>query len=278
MSIHGLYFSSVKRRLQAFLGTSRTRASKIGRLLREPRLWPVLWPGLRHGVFPSLEHASVKFGSEFYTVLDVGASRGQFALFALTRFPNAQLVCFEPLPESYATLRKVMTSKNAKLHNVALGSSRSETMMHVSTKDDSSSLLAIGAQQVTTFPGTHEDRTTKVTVDVLNTYLDNDLPRPCLLKIDVQGFELEVLKGAGDGLARVDEVLVEASFVELYTGQALADEVIRYLADRDLRLVDVHGVVRSTDEKALQADFLFRRSTPSHFQSMDSLGASSHQQ
>lgn len=256
--------------LQAFLDTSRTRASKIARLLREPRLWPVLWPGLRHGVFPSLEHASVPFGSGFATVLDVGASRGQFALFARTRFPNAQLVCFEPLPEAYATLRKAITGQNAKLHNVALGSSRSETTMHISAKDDSSSLLAIGARQVRTFPGTHEDRTTNVTVDVLNTYLDGDLPRPCLLKIDVQGFELEVLKGADDGLSRVDEVLVEASFVELYTGQALADEVIRYLADRGLRLVDVHGVVRSADGGALQADFLFRRSTASHSQSTDS--------
>ena len=261
------YVSPVTRRLQAFLGTSSTRASKIGRLLREPRLWPVLWPGLRHGVFPSLEHNAVPFGSEFATVLDVGSSRGQFALFALTRFPEARLVCFEPLPEAYTTLRKTITGQNAKLHNVALGSLRSENTMHVSAKDDSSSLLAIGAQQLTTFPGTHEDRTTKVTVDVLNTYLDDDLPRPCLLKIDVQGFELEVLKGAGDGLSRVDEVLVEASFVELYTGQALADEVIGYLADRDLRLVDVHGVVRSADGNALQADFLFRRPTASYSQS-----------
>jgi FkbM family methyltransferase len=255
-------FPPVNPRLQAFLDTSRTRAAKIGRLLREPRLWPVLWPGLRHGVFPSLEHTAVPFGSEFATVLDVGASRGQFALFALTRFPNAQLVCFEPLPEAYTTLRKVITGQNAKLHNVALGSSHSETTMHVSAKDDSSSLLAIGSQQVTTFPGTHEDHTTKVTVDTLDTYLDDDLPRPCLLKIDVQGFELEVLKGAGDGLSHVDEVLVEASFVELYTGQALADEVIRYLADRGLRLVDVIGTVRAVDGTALQADLLFRRYEP----------------
>jgi FkbM family methyltransferase len=264
------YLSPVKRRLQAFLDTSRTRASKIGRLLREPRLWPVLWPGLRHGVFPSLEHNSVPFGSEFATVLDVGASRGQFALFALTKFPNARLICFEPLSEAYATLRKVITGQNVELHAIALGSLRSEATLHVSARDDSSSLLAIGVQQVATFPGTHEARTTKVTVDVLNTYLDNDLPRPCLLKIDVQGFELEVLKGAGDGLARVDEVLVEASFVELYTGQALADEVIGYLADRGLRLIDVHGVVRSTDGNALQADFLFRRNTTSHSQSAES--------
>jgi hypothetical protein len=139
--------------------------------------------------------------------------------------------------------------------------------MHVSAKDDSSSLLAIGAQQITTFPGTHEERTTEVTVDVLNTYLDEDLPRPCLLKIDVQGFELEVLRGAGDGLSRVDEVLVEASFVELYTGQALADEVVQYLAEHGLRLVDVLGIVRAVDGTALQADLLFRRPTMSHTRS-----------
>jgi hypothetical protein len=52
---------------------------------------------------------------------------------------------------------------------------------------------------------------------------------------------------------------VEASFAELYTGQARADAVISYLADRGIRLVDVHNLVREADGAALQADLLFRR-------------------
>jgi hypothetical protein len=80
-----------------------------------------------------------------------------------------------------------------------------------------------------------------------------------LLKIDVQGYELDVLRGAGDRIAVVDEVFVEASFAQLYTGQPLAAEVITYLDRCGLRLVDVFGVARDADGIALQADFLFRR-------------------
>jgi FkbM family methyltransferase len=239
---------------------ARARASKIGRLAREPRLWSVVAPGLREGVFPSLEHASVRFGSQFATVLDVGSSRGQFALFALSRFPGAKLICFEPLPEARATARKVLDGREVELHGVALGSSPGQTTLHVSAKDDSSSLLPIGSRQLAAFPGTQETREIVVSVDVLDAYLDESIARPCLLKIDVQGYELDALRGAGAGLSHVDEILVEVSFVELYTGQAFAGEVVHHLVEHDFRLVDVYGLVRAADGVALQADLLFRRS------------------
>jgi FkbM family methyltransferase len=239
---------------------ARARASKIGRLLREPQLWKGIAPGLREGVFPSLEHAPVRFGAQFATVLDVGASRGQFALFVLARFPGAKLICFEPLPDARATARKVLQGREVELHGVALGSTPGETTLHVSARDDSSSLLPIGSQQVTAFPGTQETHEIVVSVDVLDAYLDESTARPCLLKIDVQGYELDVLRGAGAGLSHVDEILVEVSFVELYTGQALAGEIVHYLAEHEFRLVDVYGLVRAADGLALQADSLFRRS------------------
>jgi FkbM family methyltransferase len=242
--------------------TLRMRALKIIYLLSRPRLWGKVATGLREGVFPSLEHASVRFGAQFATVLDVGASRGQFALFALARFPGAKLICFEPLPEAQATARRVLAGRDVELHGIALGLSPGETTLHVSARDDSSSLLPIGSRQVAAFPGTHEDRRVDVPVGVLATYLDENIARPCLLKIDVQGLELDVLRGAGASLDHVDEIFVEVSFVELYTGQALASDVICYLAERDLRLSDVHGIVRAADGTALQADLLFRREQP----------------
>jgi FkbM family methyltransferase len=238
---------------------ARARASKISRLLREPQLWSGVAPGLREGVFPSLEHMSVRFGTQFGTVFDVGTSRGQFALFALARFPGAKLICFEPLPDARATARKVLKGRDVELHGVALGSSPGETTLHVSARDDSSSLLPIGSRQTIAFPGTDETHEIAVSVAVLDAYLDENIARPCLLKIDVQGYELDVLRGAGASLSYADEIFVEASFVELYTGQALASDVICYLAEHEFGLVDVHGVVRAADGTALQADLLFRR-------------------
>ena len=238
---------------------TKVRASKVVRLLGAPGLWPAMVPALRAGVFPSLEHSAIHFGAQFATVVDVGASRGQFGLFALARFPHARLICFEPLPRALATATRLLDGGRTEFHGVALGAVTGQMTLHVSARDDCSSLLPIGRRCVEAFPGTQERTTIAVTVDVLEHYLSSDLPRPCLVKIDVQGSELDVLRGAGDALSVVDEVLVEVSFAELYTGQARADAVISFLADRGVRLVDVCGVARGADGAAIQADLLFRR-------------------
>ena len=233
----------------------RIRAAKAARLVTRP----ALWPALRHGVAASVEHSTVDFRPDVATVLDVGSSRGQFALFAADRWPDASIVCFEPLPESRALLERVLPPGRAEIRPMALGSERGELELHVSARDDSSSLLPIGATQTANFPGTEEKGRITVPVGVLEDHLTPDLAGPVLLKIDVQGFELEVLKGAGAGLDRVDEIYVECSFVELYTGQALAGEVVSHLAERGLRLAGVYGTARAADGTSLQADFLFRR-------------------
>lgn len=168
-------------------------------------------------------------------------------------------MCFEPLPAARAKLRAVLARQNATVYDFALGAVRADMTLHVAGKDDSSSLLPIGQRQREAFPGTGEVGTIEVHVDVLEAYLPLDVVRPCLLKIDVQGGELDVLRGAGESLSQVDEILVEASFVELYEGQPLTTELICYLRDRGFRLADVHGLVRGKGGNALQGDFLFCR-------------------
>ncbi len=90
----------------------------------------------------------------------------------------------------------------------------------VSAHDDSSSLLPIGHRQLSEFPGTHPVDSVEVRVLPLREVLSSELPPPRLLKIDVQGLELEVLRGAGSSLDLIDELFVECSFAELYGGQA----------------------------------------------------------
>jgi FkbM family methyltransferase len=245
----------VKEQTSRAIDLGRVRAAKAARLARRP----ALWSGLRHGVAASVEHAGVDFRSDVATIVDVGASRGQFALFAAQRWPQARLICFEPLPQSRELLERVLPSGRAEIRPMALGRDPGELELHVSARDDSSSLLPIGETQTANFPGTQEASRLTVPVGVLSEQITADLARPMLLKIDVQGFELEVLEGAGDALDLVDEIFVECSFVELYTGQALAGEVVAHLHGRGFRLAGVHGMARGADGTSLQADFLFRR-------------------
>ena len=84
-----------------------------------------------------------------------------------------------------------------------------------------------------------------------------DIQAPALLKLDVQGFELQALAGCEDVLDRFAWVYAECSFVELYAGQALADEVIAWLRDRNFALHGVYHMAYDARGRAVQADFLF---------------------
>lgn len=243
--------------LRSRIRLTRTRASKLVRIAADP----AYWRPLRAGVAASVEHSVVPFQDDTRTVFDVGASRGQFALFAAHRFPAATIDCFEPLPESQAALRNVL-GERVRLHPAAVGAEPGRATMQVSAQDDSSSLLPIGDRQIREFPGTQRARELEIDVITLRDAIGSDIKRPSLLKIDVQGLELDVLRGAGDALDYVDDVYVECSFTELYEGQALADEVIAFLLQRGLRLIGAYGMLYAADGSALQADLLFRRVRP----------------
>lgn len=239
--------------LSSSLSLARLRARKLVRALRNPQYRTAL----RRGVLASTDHLEAGLGPRFATVFDVGASRGQFAAFARGAWPDARIVCFEPLDEAAARIRNVVPGP-VEVHVNAVGAVTATRTLNVSGRDDSSSLLPIG-RQATEFPGTATAGHRDVPVVTLDEHLDASVARPALLKIDVQGYELDVLRGAGAGLVHVDEILCECSFVELYTGQALAGEVVAYLHERGFALVNVAGVAMSGDGRQLQADLTFRR-------------------
>lgn len=100
--------------------------------------------------------------------------------------------------------------------------------------------------------------TETIQVSLLSQFLaPQDIESPALLKLDVQGYELEALKGCEDLLNRFTYVYVECSFVELYKGQALADEVIAWLRDRGFPLRGCYNMAYDWRGQAVQADFLF---------------------
>jgi hypothetical protein len=130
--------------------------------------------------------------------------------------------------------------------------------MQLSRADDSSSLRPIGRRYVAAFPGTDPAAATTVEAVRVDETLDSVEP-PCLMKIDVQGGELEVLRGTEKLLPTIEHLVIECSFTELYLGQALAGEVVAYLHQRGFDLTGIYGLKRDGLGFCLQADFLFER-------------------
>ena len=104
------------------------------------------------------------------------------------------------------------------LHQAVIGPTRTTSATNVSRCDDSSSLLPITALQESLFPGTAAGCTEEVDVGPLAAFLSqDDIVPPALLKLDVQGYELEALRGCETLFSNSDNVYVECSFVELYS-------------------------------------------------------------
>ncbi len=233
------------------------RSAKLLRLLPEP----AFRRGLRFGVGAALEHRPALEPLRFAAVVDIGANVGQFSLLARALNPAARILAFEPLPAAAARYRRVFArDAGVTLFQAAVAPRRGSATMHVSAAPDSSSLLPITRRQVERFPGTREIGQTAVETGPLGHYLARaDLPPPALLKIDVQGFELEVLRASAPLLDAFARVYVEASFEELYAGQALVAEVAGFLDEHGFEEVGRFNLALAPDGSPVQADFLFYR-------------------
>ena len=118
----------------------------------------------------------------------------------------------------------------------------------------------ISALQNNLFPGTAEKELRTILVKPLDAVISvKDIHMPALLKIDVQGFEREALEGCKSLLSCFSHVYVECSFMELYTGQALAPEIIDLLGASGFALCGVNNMCYDKKGAAIQGDFLFKR-------------------
>lgn len=239
--------------------TRISRALKLAKILSVSNWRRIL---LAHRVAAGVEHVGVlNHLGAVDTIVDVGANRGQFALVARHCFPQAQILSFEPLSGPAAMYRAVFSGDaRARLVEAAIGPEAGEAMIHLSAREDSSSLLPITDAQNGLYPGTVEVGTAVIQVARLKDYVRAEAILPkALLKLDVQGFELQALASCEDLLDRFTWIYVECSFMELYAGQAMADEVIAWLRDRGFQLRGVYHMAYNETGGAVQADFLFVR-------------------
>ncbi|MBI3881373.1 MAG: FkbM family methyltransferase [Verrucomicrobia bacterium] len=174
------------------------------------------------------------------TVFDVGANSGQFSRACALRLPGAVIHAFEPLAVCQEGLRKVAVEfSQIKVHQLALGESAGTVEMFQNDFNAASSLLPMGDRHRELWP--HTVNTTKISVP-LDT-LDAAAARlgaqgPAFLKLDVQGFELHVLRGATNTLRDTAVVMMEVLFENLYEGQADFRTLLNFMAEHGFRFLE----------------------------------------
>lgn len=225
----------------------------------------VAWPReiryLTKGLAATLEHRDIlRRIPTVKSVVDIGANRGQFVLEALKWHPSSQIVALEPLSSERKVLSDVASrNKNVAVLPYAAGSVDDSIWMNVTAARDSSSLLRPSTMQVSIFPDSHATHVEKAEVRQLDGIPElAELQPPILCKVDVQGYELEVIRGGHNLLARTGYLIIELSNAALYTGQPNSAEVIKELSTLGFVLYDIYNCCR-VDGRCIQADFLFQR-------------------
>jgi FkbM family methyltransferase len=173
------------------------------------------------------------------TVLDLGANVGQFAIASANLFGSgASIISFEPDPQTVEALRKNVNGFSVEVMNIAIGKTPGASTFFVNADSQVSSLLPLGATRLSDFPESIIRKEIKVPVESLDhLFMFRKLTLPILLKIDVQGFEYEVIAGATNFLKKVKWVVMEVSFTDLYKGEADFSSIFNLLESKGFRFL-----------------------------------------
>ncbi len=218
-------------------------------------------PAMRRRIFPAIEHEAMFASFQFDTVIDVGANIGQFAVTAHCANPKARVFCFEPLGGCVVRLRGLAQDyPRLVIYDHGLGAQAAEFDINVASNLGSSSILDFTDLQLETYPGVTVVGKETIRVEALDTIATPEMTQGrTLLKMDVQGFELEVLKGAVATLENIEAIYLEASFLPLYADQPLATELIVWLDQHGYGLAAIYNVDSGAGTTPSQADCLFLR-------------------
>lgn len=202
------------------------------------------------GVDPLFDLQSLVGKDEEAVIFDVGANDGETVRSFLTAFPRGRVVAFEPAQQCYTALKEMFTREpRVAVHNVALGSSRGTSQLNLYAGSNMNSLLEIERRPVEAVKSTFDKLGAKVgTAEVQVETIDgfcaqNGVAQVDVLKVDTQGFDMQVLNGAEERLRKhqIKTLLLEVNFVPMYRGQGDFVEMHQFLTSLGYRLVDFYN-------------------------------------
>ncbi|MEM9367665.1 MAG: FkbM family methyltransferase [Planctomycetota bacterium] len=190
-------------------------------------------------------------------MIDGGSYRGDVCERMARHFPSNQIHAFEPNGELFGRLAsRFVGSDNVTCHHAAISSQSGESTFHVTSRPDCASLLPPGESAMRwhgdIMEVCREDLVTTVRLDDL---FDNQ--DVALMKLDLQGHELDALRGSEELLRRTKIVVTEVAFIPLYEGQALFCDVAKQLGRHHFRLLHLSDVWIRPSGQLTQADAMF---------------------
>ena len=215
--------------------------------------------GLLNNIAANTELENLIKDLNFETILDIGSNKGQFILLVENLFKNKIIFSFEPIKEILEKQKEFFKYKNnIFFFNIALGEKSKKKIFYITNRKDSSSFLKFNKNNIKNSNyNINEERV--VEIKALDEVIQFDkLVTPILLKIDVQGYELDVLKGCSNLLKKTTYIIVEVSENEIYQDQPMANEIIEYLNKQNYIIIKENLPTNISKSNLFQKDILFK--------------------
>lgn len=201
-------------------------------------------------------------------IVDGGANKGFFVDAVFKIAPESRFLCFEPDPPLAMNLRNKFTgNQRVQIVQAALGSASGTATLNINQSRACNSLMSSAgntAGELGNFMTT-VDRIEVELISLDRAMGESRLP-PCdILKLDLQGYELQALKGAGETLKTVSVVIVELWYAPVYTNAVTYLQICDLLEKSGFSLYSIVGLHYSTTDRLLWSDALFLRSESPHF-------------
>ena len=227
----------------------------IGKVIRSLLAKEKLWEIKNRSNIPSIEWSInnlKKLGFESKCAIDVGAFEGEWSKMYKSIFPNAKMVMIEAQHGQEEILRKVTNQLEATSHHISLLGAEKGIAVDFHINSTVSSVLEEHSSN-----NFQKERRHTQTLDGL---VGNLTISPDFLKLDVQGYELEILKGSKKTLKSVQFILCEVSLIDINKNCPLITEVFTYLDKIDFKPYDICSFIRRPYDRSLwQTDVLFIR-------------------
>ena len=195
-------------------------------------------------------------------IFDVGANIGKISTTYRSIFPNAKIYAFEPIAECYDKL-KILSNRDKNLYPypIAISNKNEKREFFINQNLGSSSLLTSNSKGKEVWGNRALDTvsTTDVECKTLDSFcIENDIKRINLVKLDIQGSELNALHGAEKLLkeGKIDMIYTEISIYKSYNGQAEFHQILSYLKEYHFTLFNIYKSIHKNG-RLLEIDILF---------------------